>query len=162
MNKEEYTHVPPWGEPSYDKMLEILAGNQDAVRMMQVIGKWSHIYDDLIDKDKEVTEDQINWVMWELLVGLQLNPFYTANSIILTPIVMSGILNWHAANQIEKIGDLEELRISHSIRYSICDVGMVSMILAGGLEHAKKYARVARLLFQCDTWDHYKSEHLKG
>ena len=116
----------------------------------------------MIDKDKEVTEDQINWVMWELLVGLQLNPFYTANSIILTPIVMSGILNWHAANQIEKIGDLEELRISHSIRYSICDVGMVSMILAGGLEHAKKYARVARLLFQCDTWEHYKSEHLKG
>ena len=31
MNKEEYTHVPPWGEPSYDKMLEILAGNQDAI-----------------------------------------------------------------------------------------------------------------------------------
>ena len=162
MTEKKYDAVPPWGVPTHEKMLEVMAGNADAARMMCSIGEWSHIYDDLIDKDKEVTDDKIHWVMWELLVSLQLNPFYTAHSAYLTPLIMSGILNWIAANEIEKVGCLEELRIAHSIRYSICDVGMVAMLLAGGLDHAKRYARLARLSFQCDTWAHYKSEHFKG
>ncbi len=156
------SNTPPWETGSYAAILELMSGNEDATRFMQIIGEWSHIYDDLIDKDKNVNDDKIHWVMWELLVNLQLNSFFTTYSSFLIPVIMTGILNWHAANEIEKNGNLEELRVSHSLRYSISDVGLMAMLLASGKEFADKNAKRARLMFQYDTWEHYKSEHYKG
>lgn len=153
--------APPWPRSTPEAMLEIMAGNKDAVQMMSDISMWSHVYDDLIDSDKPVAPEHVHAVMWKLLVALPMNPFWRAHEAMLRPLVITGIINWRAANDIESRGNLEELRIAHAIRYSICDLGLLAMALAGGQDHAVKYARQARLMFQYDTWAHYKREHFK-
>lgn len=153
--------VPPWPRSTPEAMLEIMAGDRDAVSMMGDLAVWTHIYDDLVDCDKPVSETHIHELMWRVLVTLPTNPFWRRHEALLRPLLITGILNWRAANDIEARGNLEELRIAHAIRYSICDIGLLAMFLAGGHDHAVQYARQARLMFQHDTWAHYRGEHHK-
>lgn len=153
--------VPPWPQCTNDALLELMCGDADAVEMLRHISLWSHAYDDLIDRDKPIADDTIHDVMWRLLVKLPMNPFWRKHELLLRPLFITGILNWRAANDMQAAGCEEELRIAHVIRYSISDVGLMAMALAGGESHAMKNARRARLLFQFDTWEHYRGEHMK-
>ena len=149
----------PWETYSEQALLDLLLGDHDAARMMLDVAEVSHVYDDLIDGDKTVTPDKVHALVWKLLVSLPTNPFFTKHETVLRPLMIAGILNWQAANQMEQSGSVEELRISHAIRYSIADMLTVSMVLLGGHEYAMKNARRARLLGQNDTWANYLSEH---
>jgi hypothetical protein len=40
--------------------LEWFGGNQDALNMYRMFVDLSHLWDDLVDKDKDATEDSIN------------------------------------------------------------------------------------------------------
>lgn len=150
---------PPWEKSSHQAMMEIMAGNADAVSMMGAIAVWSHVYDDLIDKDKPVSDNHIHQAMWTFLAELPENPFFRAHQDTFRPVLMAGVMNWHAANQMEKSGCLEQLRLAHAIRYSICDIAYLAMIFAGGLDHAVANASRCRLLMQYDTWNNYFQEH---
>lgn len=157
MTAETTEDLPPWDQKvaSYEDMF---LGNQDAINFMVTVGKWSHLYDDLIDKDKTIDDDFVHEVMWDIMVGLPLNKFYIANATMLAPVFATGILNWRGANDMEKSGSKEELFIAHATRYSINDLALLVMTLLGGGGHAAKYARDARLSFQRDTIAHYLRE----
>ncbi len=139
-----------------------MAGNENAVRFLRDISFLSHVYDDLIDKDKSVPQDHVHALMWKALIAIPTNPFYQAHQDMLRPLLITGIINWHGANQIEARGDVEELHISHATRYSIGDIALMAMALTGGQEHAIKNASRCRLLFQNDTWEHYLKEHSRA
>lgn len=157
MTAEVESDLPPWDKKvaSYQEMF---LGNEDAIHFMHVVSLWSHLYDDLIDKDKEVPEEMVHTVMWDIMVGLPLNKFYVQNASVLAPIMATGILNWRGANAMEASGSKEELYIAHATRYSINDLALMIMALLGGPEHAARYARDARLSFQRDTIAHYLRE----
>jgi hypothetical protein len=140
-------------------LFRLMAGNADAVQMVQDIAFASHIYDDLIDCDKKTTQEQIHALMWKMLIALPMNPFYRQHEAMFRPLLITGILNWRAANEMEKTGDLEELHISHVTRYAIADVAIMAMALAGGQDHAVANTRELRLLSQQDTWANYHKEH---
>lgn len=152
--------APPWPRATQQDLLELMAGNEDAVKLVRDIVFWSHRYDDLVDGDP-VTAEDVHRVMYKLLVALPMNPFYRQHEDMFRGVILTGVLDWLAANQMQESGELEELRIAHVIRYSICGVAMLAMTLTGGYEHAMKNARRCRLLSQYDTWDHYLSEHTR-
>jgi hypothetical protein len=157
MTAETEDDLPPWDKTvaNYD---ELFLGDKDAMSFMDTVSKWSHLYDDLIDRDKEIPEEFVHEVMWAIMVGLPMNKFYVANAAVLAPIFATGILNWRAANEMERSGCKEELYIAHATRYSINDLALITLALVGGPEHAAKYARDARLSFQRDTISHYLKE----
>jgi hypothetical protein len=161
MTAETIDDLPPWdGEvASYE---ELFLGNTDAIHFMTVVSRWSHLYDDLIDGDKEIDPEFIHGVMWDIMVGLPNNKFYIAHAASLAPVVATGILNWRGANDMERSGCEEELYISHATRYSGSDLALMVMTLLGGPMHAAKYARDARLSFQRDTIAHYLKEQGYG
>lgn len=160
MTATNESHIPPWGKTSHADKLRFFCGNEEACRIMDILALWTHVYDDLIDGDA-VAPENIHRTFWALLIELPSIPLYRALEHHIRPIYMTGIMNWHAANEIEKKGDVEELRIAHAIRYSIVDVGFILMMSCGGQQHAIAHAREMRLKFQCDTWAHYVSEHEK-
>lgn len=157
MTAEADKDLPPW-DGKLATLDEMFLSNQDAIRFMQTISRWSHLYDDLIDKDKEVDDEFVHQVMWEVMVGLPLNKFYRDHCHMLAPVVGTGILNWRGANDMEKSGVKEELYVSHATRYSINDLALLVMVILGGAAHAAQYARDARLAFQRDTIAHYLEE----
>lgn len=151
---------PPWELFSHEALSELLCGNQDAVRCVRDIARCSHVYDDLIDRDKPVGDQAIHDLIWTLLIALPVNPFYRDHQHVIRPVLITGILNWKAATDIEREGCREELRVAHVLRYAIADVLLICMEITGGHEHAMRHARRARLMSQADTWANYSSEHL--
>lgn len=140
-------------------LLEMMRGDADAVRLINELAFCSHVYDDLIDRDKPVDPQSIHRMMTMAFVSIPDNPFYRRHQAKLLPVLATGLLNWRAANEMEAVGDSEELHISHATRYSLADVALLAMVLAGGFEHAAKNARRLRLMAQNDTWSNYAAEH---
>jgi hypothetical protein len=157
----ESSATPPWPRSSPAVILDLMGGNQEAADLVRMVADWSHTYDDLIDRDKPVTDGQIHSAMWVLLDGLYQNPFFFKHQATFRALLMSGVLNWHAANQMEQSGCVEQLRLAHVLRYAIADVALMAMYLAVGFEHAASNAAQCRLLAQQDTWANYFKEHQK-
>ena len=158
MTAETKADLPPW-DGKLPPLEALFLGNHHAIAMMAIISRWTHLYDDLIDADAPWSASTVHQVMWEVMVDLNLNPFFVQHRAALVPIIATGILNWRGANDMEKTGSEEELHISHATRYSINDVALMVMVLVGGPAHAAQYARAARLAFQRDTFQHYVQEH---
>ena len=159
-NLPEANHRAIWVELATQD--EMFLGNRSAREMLGILARASHFYDDLIDAPANVSAQTIHLAMWDIMVALPLNEFYCAHLKALAPVIASGILNWRAANDMEKTGRREELVISHALRYSIADVALLVMAILGGPDHAAKYARQAKLSFHEDTFEHYLSEHEKS
>jgi hypothetical protein len=161
MTAEKKEDLPPW-DGQFPSMEEMFLGNKEAIFFIETITRCSHLYDDLIDEDKKIEKDFVHQVMWEIMVGLPMNGFYRANATVLAPVIATGILNWRGANEMEALGNKEELYISHATRYSINDLALLCLVLVGGHKHAAQHARGARLVFQRDTIKHYLQEHDYG
>lgn len=153
------TH-PDWGPLSPELLHELLCGDESAMAFYRSVAAWAHVYDDLIDGDRPVSHADIHRFVWISLFDLPLNPFYARFQEVLRPIIMTGILNWIAANEMEASGSTEELRVAHVIRYSVGDVLLAAMTLTGGIDHARRNARRARLSLQDETWAHYSTEKI--
>ena len=137
---------------------ELLCHNADAVALYLHVARWSHTYDDLVDKDKPVSQEALHVFVWRMMFDIPLNPFFLTHQSVFRPLLMTGILNWIAANQMEASGEEEQLRIAHVIRYSVGDVLFAAMVLTGGIAHARLNAARARLMIQDETWLHYAAE----
>lgn len=151
--------IPPWPAATEQDLIDLMAGNMDAVKLVQDMVFLSHAYDDLVDGDKPVPVNHVHALMWKTMHALPLNPFYRQYEAMFRGVIIAATLNWRVANEIEKDGSVEELRLAHVLRFSIADVAMLAMALAGGQDHAAKNARRCRLLSQFDTWGHYFAEH---
>jgi predicted XRE-type DNA-binding protein len=149
---------PAWQGLTPELLRELLLGNEDAVQFYLHVARWSHVYDDLVDADKPVSQEALHVFVWRMLFDIPLNPFFDQHQATLRPLLMTGILNWIAANEMEQSGCLEELRVAHVIRYSVSDILLASMVLVGGIEHARANARRSRLMMQDETWLHYSTE----
>ena len=141
-----------------EALKELLMDDAEAIRFYLHVARWSHTYDDLVDQDKVVTQEALHTFVWRMLFDIPLNSFFIANHTILRPLLMTGILNWIAANKMEASGDVEKLRVAHVIRYSVGDILLASMVITGGISHARAHAERARLLIQDETWSHYLTE----
>ena len=155
----EHVNRPPWELYSPAGLLELMAGDTAAAQFCIDIARCSHIYDDLIDRDKPVGEKKVHELMWALLFTIPLNPFFAAHQAAIRPVLMTAILNWQAANDIEADAITEELRVAHVLRYALADVVLLCMAITGGREHAMRHARRAALMGRADTWHHYLHEH---
>jgi len=61
-----------------------------------------HLWDDLIDKDSKIEDEDINDVFTFLMVDMPLNPFYVRYQRDIAPMMNTIILKWHTANVFEK------------------------------------------------------------
>lgn len=122
-----------------ERLAFIFKGDTNAVQLVLDVAKMSHIWDDMIDKDKPVSDEQINWAFWAAMVGIPSNPFYQAYRHELIPIFDLGIFNYIAANELEK-GDQMSREAAHAARYQIGDVAITIARIIGGREWAMKYA----------------------
>ena len=157
MHDASSTH-PAWEPLNAELLRELLCGDEDAVAFYRHVANLSHTYDDLIDGDKAVSPPQVHAWVWTALFELPLNPFFVRFEGTLRPLLMTGILNWIAANEMERSGSREELRVAHVTRYAVGDVLLAAMTLTGGIDHARRHARRARLSLQDETWAHYSTE----
>ena len=140
-------------------ILRMLQGNTDALAMILDIHRIVEVWDDLLDKDKPVSDSALNATIAAALITLPRNPFYARNFNLLSPILEMAIMDWHAASELERIGG-EALRTSYALRCAFYALTVMAAKIIGGAEWAQKVSVELRQAgMKADPWADYAEEH---
>lgn len=140
--------------------LEWFGGNQDALNMYRAFVDLAHIWDDMIDRDKPVSHEEINRAFLTCLVYLPANPFYRAIQDSILPMWTVVVSSFETANKFEKEKDEHGIEISHSLRYAAGSIIAFAIHVCVGREEAKKYLPDMWKSVFYERFDEYRKEHL--
>jgi len=151
MNTPEFNrldkHVPLFGE--------FLLNNVEAIQFVVRVFRALHVWDDLIDRDKALTDDEINSVFWDLLVVLPTDPFYVRNIALLNSTLVNAIINWHIANKLEREGDEKDKSVAFVLRGAYIDILSAAAFVVGGMQWVQEVGPAIRRWAHEETFDEY-------
>lgn len=140
--------------------LEWFGGNQHALNMYRAFADLLHIWDDLVDKDKPVSETEINRAFLICLVCLPANPFYRSIQEAILPMWVVVVSSYETANKFEADKDPHGIEISHGLRYAAGNIIAYALHVCVGVEKAREVLpEVWKDIFH-ERFDEYRKEHL--
>jgi hypothetical protein len=140
--------------------LEWFGGNQAALDMYAAIVDMSQIWDDLIDRDKPVSDKAINQAFLTALVYLQCNPFYRSIQDQILPMWLTTVSAFETANKFEQDKDEHGLEIAHILRYSGGQIIAYAIHVCVGPEKAREYIPEMWKIVADERFAQYRKEHL--
>jgi hypothetical protein len=140
--------------------LEWFGGNQDALNVFRMFVDLSHLWDDLVDKDKEATEDDINNAFLICLVYLPANPFYRSIQEQILPMWLTVVSAYQTANKFERDKDSHGIEIAHGLRYAAGNIVAYMVYVCVGSEKAKEFLPDMWKNIFFERYDDYRKEHL--
>jgi hypothetical protein len=140
--------------------LEWFGGNQAALDVFRMFVDLSHVWDDLVDKDKEATEDDINNAFLICLVYLPANPFYRSIQEQIMPMWLTVASAYQTANKFERDKDAHGIEIAHGLRYAAGNIVAYMMYVCVGAEKAKDFLPDMWKNVFFERFDEYRKEHL--
>lgn len=132
-----------------------MKGSRAAIDFAETMCNIAHIWDDLIDKDTEVSNSDINKVFFDILVRLPRNEFYRKNFEHLNSILVNAISNWLIATNLEKQGEDYETSIAFVLRSSYVDLITQAALILGGQEWATVVGEEVRKQTHGETYTGY-------
>ena len=145
---------------SAEGKLEWFGGNQDALNVFRMFVDLSHLWDDLVDKDKEATEDEINNAFLICLVYLPVNPFYRSIQDQILPMWITVVSSFQTANKFERDKDAHGVEIAHGLRYAAGNIVAYMMCVCVGAEKAKEFLPDMWKNVFFERYEDYRKEHL--
>lgn len=131
-----------------DDAIELCAnGNKDAAEYLSGFAFVCRVFDDLIDKDYEVLDENIYRAFFYLMAGFWVNPFFSRNFRMLVPLHIVACNTFMDSNTWAK--DPDELRkiYAHVLKDFVNELfGMVAF-LTGGYGHMRKVSLIIREAF---------------
>lgn len=139
-------------------LAECLKGNQAAMHFVQRLFDVFHFWDDLIDRDKAISDEEINRHFYAALVELPLNRFYRAHLDTLLPLVVVAIHNWRVATDLERGSPASEhdLQVAFVLRSSYVDILVMCCNVIGGPEWAQMWAPRIRSIAHGEGFQQFK------
>jgi len=120
----------------------------------------SHTWDDLVDKDKPVSENDINNAFLIALVYLPSNPFYKYIQAQILPMWITVVSAYQTANYFEQTKDDHGIEIAHNLRYAAGNIIAYMMHVCLGPEKAKEYLPEMWKTVVAERFADYRKEHL--
>ena len=111
-------------------------GNEAAARFCSDMLEIAHVWDDLVDSDKTVMNDEADRIFRKMVLEVPANEFYRANFGFLHPVMVMVWGQWSAANVMEAhpiSGDREK---AFMLRASLYQLFHACAVLCGGLDWA--------------------------
>lgn len=140
--------------------LEWFGGNEHALQVYQCFVDLAHTWDDLVDKDKDVSEESINRAFLICLVYLQSNPFYRQIQDQIVPMWISVVSAYQTANKFEKDKDEHGIEIAHSLRYAAGHIVAYMVNVCVGPDKANEIMPEVWKNIVPERFDDYRKEHL--
>ena len=116
------------------RILGWLKGDVDAAALCMNLIYVAHLWDDLIDRDKERADAEINMAFRIALFDIPANPFYVKFSRLLQPQILSVILQYEAANVLERQGNAGQKGAAYAMRNAVLHVVGTCIYAVGGQE----------------------------
>lgn len=129
---------------SFQELFDLIyKGDSDAIWMSFKLLEVAHTWDDLVDKDKELSEQQINSAFVASIFELSNNKLWFPCG--LNHHVLNVFLRWQDSNWIEKnFTDDNELAKAWMLRAGIYDIFVVLAYHLYGLEWAAEIGPIVR------------------
>ena len=142
--------------------LEWFGGNVDALNVFRMFGDLAHLWDDLVDKDVEVSEAAINNAFLICLVYLPANPFYRSIQAEVMPMWITVVSAYRTANQLERDKNAHGIEIAHGLRYAAGNIIAYVVHTCVGPEKAAEYMPDVWKTIFAERFDEYRKEHLNA
>jgi hypothetical protein len=142
--------------------LEWFGGNQDALNMYRLFINLLHTWDDLVDKDKEVTETGINSAFLIALVCLPANPFYRSIQDKILPMWITVVSAYETANKFERDKDEHGIEIAHNLRYAAGHIVAYAVQVCVGIDKAREVLPEVWKNIVFERYEEYRKEHLNA
>ena len=126
----------------------------DAVKWLLDLFHAFQVFDDFADNDA-VDRKDLNLLIWNTLVGMQQNLFYTTNAYCLSSIVGLNILKWQASDTVERSGNADAK--SYVWRAGYYDIVLAVVQLCHGPVFAAQNAHIVLGLYG-ETYEDYIKE----
>lgn len=133
-------------------------GNQHALVFLATIMDAVEIWDDLIDKDKAVLDEDINRVFINLVFWLPQNTFFDANKSYLLPLLMTCINAWMDSNHLARSEETQKLNTAWHLKQMGVELYGAVAFLTGGFEHMRNVSIEAREILAQEAFSDYLKE----
>jgi DNA-binding FadR family transcriptional regulator len=140
-------------------IIDHFAGREDARQLFNLLAELAHTWDDLIDRDKPVSQAQTNRAFHIALVDLPRNPLYSVIQPHVLAMWTAVVSNYAVANSFETAHDDHGIEIAHMLRYSAGNIMAVAMDAAVGTEAAEAAMPGIWKLMVAERFDDYRKEH---
>lgn len=114
--------------------------NKDAAHFVSQMAYISHFWDDLIDKDKPISDKEINMAFRVMLLGIGANRFYQVNVDYIMPILAGTFINFETANKIELEDNIKKDDSLLEISWYLRDAGGILMATCASLIAGPEWA----------------------
>lgn len=135
----------------------IYKGDKGAIHISNMLLNIAHTWDDIIDKDKPVSDKSVNQAFREAVFEIQQNPLW--HQCGLSHHVLNCYLRWRDANTIEKSKEMtdNDLHKCYMLRAGIYDVFVIIAYYLYGDEWVEEVGPVVRR-FYGETLEEYMTE----
>lgn len=139
---------------------EWFGGNEDSARLVSHLCDVAHVWDDLIDGDKDVMPEDINRVFEKTLFSIPSNPFFQEHKSALLPLIYAGILGYVTANRMERSGDSHQIEIAHGLRYAVAHVAAFAVSVTNPPDKTAAILPEAWKAWMPERFADYAKEHI--
>jgi hypothetical protein len=116
--------------------------------------------DDWRDGD-ELPKEEIEKVIYQVLVLAPQNPFFQANANQLLPVLSTSVLKWCGANVIEDERIQDQLHKAYVWRACFYDLLLETVVICNGFNFAQKASPYILSMYG-ETFDEYAKEFING
>ena len=142
-----------------ERLTHYLRGHTAAIEFCAMFGSITQVWDDLIDRDKSVEDDDIHGTFEMALIHLPANPFYREHFVALHPLIVAAINAWHDSNELPRAPTRSNLARAYTLRDQIDDVVIASARIVGGHKWMREVSMQIRTeITHDDSFEDYCKE----
>jgi hypothetical protein len=127
---------PEWRKARDAKLLEWFGGNQSAVEFVLALSTMAELWDDLTDKDKELSPQDIQSAMWAALVTLPNNEFFNTHKNWFMPLIVQAMNSYEDSVELEQ-GSTNDRAYALTLRIIALQISSMVVLLLRGREAAR-------------------------
>ena len=135
---------PPGGAMLRENLVQVLQLPKPAVDWLCSLYEVIQAFDDYADGD-QVSRERLNALIWDALVAMPSNSFFSANAPALLPVLAVQVLKWQGADSRERDGHPSEMAFAW--RAGFYDVVLMTVNLVHGTAAAHQFAPVVLQLY---------------
>ena len=129
-------------------------GHRQAIDFVNCLFDAVELWDDLIDKDVEITDDHINRVFLSLMFCIPANDWFMENRKYYLPLIMTSINAFHDANVMCNSEKPHIRNLAFHIRNFGIELHIATAFLLGGYDHMRSVSKEIREFF---AFEEYKN-----
>lgn len=138
--------------------IECANGHEDAADFLLAVGDYVELWDDLIDKDTEITDERINAAMSNGIL-LNFNPFAQANAHYLRAFIVQMINSYLDSEELQHDDDPKVRNIAFHLRNHPLELYQAVAFCCGGWPHLRQMSPKIRKFFAFESFEEWEREH---